>query len=115
MDESKIKELIEAHVARNRELKHMIAEKGIDLAEGRSVDLHFWASNEKAASDLALALEAIGYPTTKTSKSSGSDFWNVESQVEASPLAVTDPFFVERLVRLALDHEAEFDGWGTAI
>lgn len=115
MDESKIKELIQGHIARNRELKNLLAEKGIDLVETRIVDLHFWASNEKAANDLALALDLIGYPTTKTSRSNGSDLWNVESQVEASPLAVTDRFFVERLVRLAADHEAEFDGWGTAI
>ncbi len=115
MDESTIEELIQGHVARNRELKNLLPEKGVDLVETRIVELHFWASDEKAANDLALALDLIGYPAAKPSRSNDSDLWNVESQVEASPLAATDPFFVERLVRLAAEHEAEFDGWGISI
>jgi hypothetical protein len=115
LSESQIKEAIEGHLAQNRELEKLITEKGVDLTKTRTIDLHFWALNEKSAHDLALALDALGYPTSIKARVGNSELWNVESQVEASPLGVTAPFFVERLVRLAQDHGAEFDGWGTAI
>ena len=115
MDESKIQKSIEGHLARNRELKKLIANKGVDPEKKRIIDLHFWASSEGAANDLALALKDAGHGAASRGRVDGSDLWNVETQVEASPLAVTTPFFVERLVRLAADHDAEFDGWGTAI
>jgi hypothetical protein len=52
LDESKIQESIEGHRERNRELKKVIADKGIDLEQRRLIDLHFWAFDESAASNL---------------------------------------------------------------
>jgi len=115
VDESKIQALIDGHTARNRELKNLISSKGVALDDRRLIDLHFWAMNERAAENLATALNQAGYPVTVKSKVEGCDQWNVESQIETSPIAVTAQFFVESLVRLAATHESEFDGWGTSI
>jgi hypothetical protein len=116
LSESEIQKAIENHLARNRELKKLIISKGVDLEEKRTIDLHFWASGEVAARNLGVALETAGY-SVGVSKPSESDssLWSVEGKVNSSPLAVTTPFFVERLVRLAAENQAEFDGWGTSI
>ena len=116
MSESEIQEAIKNHIARNRELKNLIVSKGVDLEQTRPIDLHFWAFGEVAARNLEVALETEGY-SVGVSKPSESDssLWNVESQVNTSPLAVTTPFIVEKLVRLAAENRAEFDGWGTSI
>jgi hypothetical protein len=114
--ESDIQTAIERHHIRNRELQELIASKGIDLALPRSIDLHFWASSEAAAHNLVRVLEAEGYSPVVTNPSvSDPALWNVEAQVEASPLRIVEPYFVEKLVRLAAENGGEFDGWGTSI
>lgn len=116
MSESEIQKQIQNHLARNRELKKLIVSKGVDLEVKRTIDLHFWAFGEVAARNLEVALETAGYSVAVSKPSeSDSSLWNVESQVNASPFAVTSPFFVERMVRLAAENQAEFDGWGTSI
>jgi hypothetical protein len=116
MRESDIQKAIQHHLARNRELKKLIVSKGVDLEENRTIDLHFWADGEVAANNLGIALETAGYSVAGSKPSdSDSSLWNVESQVNSSPHAITTPLFVERLVRLATENQAEFDGWGTSI
>ena len=60
-----------------------------------------------------MALEAVGHTVMKA-RVHNSDMWNVQSKVEASLLGVTTPYFIEGLIPLAADYQAEFD-WGTAI
>jgi len=104
------------HATRNRELKELIESKGVDLAEQRTIDLHFWAGGEEAARNLTAVLQTEGYLVVSQNPSKGNPaLWNVEAQVEASPLSVTAPLFVERMVRVAAENEAEFDGWGTSL
>jgi hypothetical protein len=43
-----------------------------------------------------------------------ASLWNIEASVNATPLSVVAPVFVEDLVRLAAANEGEFDGWGTS-
>ncbi len=116
LEEFNIQTEIQRHLARNRELKELIVSKGAKLDEQRIIELHFWAYGETAARRLGVALEEAGYPSA-VSRPSASDpsLWNVESHITSSALAVTTPYFVERLVRIATENEAEFDGWGTSI
>jgi hypothetical protein len=116
LDESDIQAAVERHAIRNRELKKLIKSKGVDLASSRLIDLHFWAFGEKAANDLAGALQNAGYsPVSQNASEGDSAVWSVETQFEASPLSVSAPFFVERMVRLAAENKGEFDGWGTSL
>jgi regulator of RNase E activity RraB len=113
---SEIEQEIQKHSARNRELLKSIASKGADAAVLRPIDLHFWAANEAAARRLSAALEQRGYSPVSTNASVDDPLlWNVEVNIEASPLSVVAPSFVETLVRLASEHDAVFDGWGTSI
>jgi hypothetical protein len=115
MSEQEIQETIQNHLARNKELKKLLVSKGVDLEVKRTIDLHFWAFGEVAARNLEVALETAGYSVSVAKPSErDSSLWNVESQVSTSPLEVTTPFFIERLVRLAAENQAEFDGWGTS-
>ena len=99
VDQSKIQALIGGHIARNRELMKLIASKGLDLEDRRLIDLHFWAMNESAAENLSIALNQAGYPVTIKRKVEGCNQWNVESQIEASPIEVTAQSLVESLVK----------------
>jgi len=116
LNESEIQATVERHATRNRELKKLIESKGVNAASSRLIDLHFWAFGERAANDLAGALQNAGYSSV-SKKASESDpaVWSVETQFEASPLSVSTLFFVERMVRLAAENEGEFDGWGTSL
>ncbi len=83
---------IQTHIARNRELLKLFASKGIDAAVSRSIDLHFWTSNESAASKLSAALEQRGYSRVATNRSVHDlSLWNVAANFETSPLSVTAP------------------------
>jgi hypothetical protein len=113
---SEIEQEIQEHCARNRELLKLIASKGVDATVSRPIDLHFWAPNESAARKLSAALEQLGYFPVFTNRSiDDSSLWNVETNIDASPLSVGAPSFVETLVQLAYEHHAAFDGWGTSI
>jgi hypothetical protein len=104
LSEPDIQEAVERHAARNRDLKKLIENKGVDLAGRRFIDLRFWAFGEEAAKKLALALHTEGFsPVSKKASASDSTLWNVETQLEASPLSVSTAFFVERMVRLAAE------------
>ena len=116
LSERDIQAAVNRHRARNRELKELIESKGVDLGAMRFIDLHFWAFGPEAAAKLAVALEAEGYsPVSKNLSLSDSALWNVETQVESNPLAITSSAYVEKLVRLAAENRGEFDGWGTSL
>jgi len=77
----------------------------------RAIDLHFWASSESAAQKLSATLEGRECSHVSMNRSVGEpSLWNVEAGIEASPVSVTTPVFVD-LVRLASEHDGEFDGW----
>lgn len=116
LSEADIQTSVERHAARNDELKKLIESKGVDLAAQRVIDLHFWADGEEAARNLVAALQTEGYRVVSRNPSGRErSLWSVEAQVEASPLSITAPFFVERMVRVAAENDGEFDGWGTSI
>src|SRR5437773_2596210 len=99
---SEIEAAIQAHHERNCELLKLIASKGVDPSMPRAIDLHFWASSESAAQKLSAKLEGRGYSHVSMNRSAGEpSLWNVEAGIEASPVSVTTPVFVEDLVRLA--------------
>jgi regulator of RNase E activity RraB len=111
-----IESLIEGHHARNRELLKSIASKGADLNLPRDIELHFWAFSEDAARNLSTALEARGYSPVRWNRAvADATVWNVETRVQASPISVAAPAFVEDLAKLADANDGEFDGWGTSI
>lgn len=115
-DTSEIAKGLAAHAARNRELVALIDGKGADLRIERTVDLHFWASDNVAANGLADALRECRVMNVLAELSaSGHGVWNVEGQIVGTVLQVVEPGFIEKFVRLALAHVGRFDGWGTRL
>jgi hypothetical protein len=114
MTEDGIVEAMSGHSARNVELIRLIRSKGADLDVVRRIDLHFFAPSETSASKLAKSLGEAGLLNVFHAPSSSSK-WNVEGQVEQSVTAVVQPSFVEWHVRVAAEHGATFDGWGTSL
>jgi len=84
-------------------IENLIENKGADLAGRRFIDLHFWAFGEEAADKIALAFQTGLSPGSKKLARATPTLWSVETQLEATPLSVTAPWFVERMVRLAAE------------
>ena len=107
---------VETHGARNRQLIARIVAGGGLLGSRRQVDLHFWSKSRAAAELLARALGAMSVRNVQlnlTSETTG--IWSVEGCLETTVEEVTNRDYVESLVRLALGHDSEFDGWGTEL
>lgn len=115
MTEIEIAESVAGHSARNHELVRLITSKGADLELARRIDLHFWAPSESSAGQLAQALRNAGLANVFHASSNGATRWNVEGQVHQPVTSVVEPQYVERFVRLAAEHAAAFDGWGTSL
>jgi len=41
--------------------------------------------------------------------------WSIEARAELTPVEVAVGDYTRSLVRLALTHESEYDGWGTEV
>ena len=118
MTESEIKGLISGHVTRNEALLEMLIDKGVSIADARSIDHHFWVNTQEEAVRLGKQLYDQGFvlsviaPVTTTD---GSNLWNVEATAQQSPGEAASLSLVERLTRLAAQFNAVYDGWGTSV
>lgn len=109
-----LEDIVIGHIARNQELCKLIESKGVELADVRAIDLHFWADDESAAHQLAKALQDRGY-TVAFNPTEDDDTWSVEAQVHASVLEIIDVAMIQELAELAMSKNSEYDGWGTSI
>jgi hypothetical protein len=114
MSNRAIEEDLAAHAARNNELRGVIESHGADLSEIRLIDFFSYASSATDAQQLASDLSSIGFRKVEVADEADNQ-WPVTGVFEGSVEQVTAPDFVERLVRLAANYLAEFDGWGTPI
>jgi len=106
-----------AHQRRNEELCRTLADKGIDLNEARSVDLHFWSSEQRDAALLAKALyqQSFLVLAIAPAHSDQSTRRNVEAGAREPIVLVASSEFTARMVDIALEHSSEYDGWGTSV
>lgn len=118
MTEQQIQESIEAHQARNAELKQLLVNRGVDLRIPRAIDCHFWAGSMREARALAHALRSRGFSIVAQRRAATMDSafpWNVEAQVVQSVDLTVRREFSDDLVRLAHVYNSVYDGWGTSI
>ncbi|HEX7151750.1 MAG TPA: ribonuclease E inhibitor RraB [Thermoanaerobaculia bacterium] len=114
MAESLIDQELLTHLARNEELIELFLKNGGDLEDDRPVDFFFYAASEEAAEALAADLRTIGLDDVAVLEEDEGR-WAVQGVKQTSVAAVTDPAFVEKLVRAAANQLAEFDGWGAPV
>jgi Regulator of ribonuclease activity B len=118
LSESQIEEAISGHEARNAGLRRVFTEKGINLAESRLIECHFWAWSKEDAAGLAEALTTRGFRILTQSPAASSNdpsLWNVEAGIKQSIELTLRREFTDELVRVASDHSGRYDGWGTCV
>lgn len=116
--EKEIQEAIEGHDRRNVSLKQLLLDKKVDIRETRPIDLHFWAASSSDAQGLADVLRTQGFTILVQRRAVVEDTtlpWNIEAQIAQSIDLTVRHEFTEELVRLAITHNARYDGWGTQI
>ena len=117
MTEEEIQDEISRHRSRNAQLRQVLTEKRVSLAEQRPIDIHFWAWDQTVAAILGRELYSHGYLVTVIARADagqGEQRWNIEAGANIAPEKVLSDDFTEDLVRLATAHDAVYDGWGTA-
>ncbi len=118
MTEMEIQKSINANDARNTELLDAIRREGVSLDQPRSVDVHFWAPDQRRAALLARELYAGGFLVlvlAPCERTDGTQCWNVEAGVNRSPNEAAARATTEELVRLSARFESTYDGWGTRL
>lgn len=84
----------------------MIKRKGCPLSDSHTID-HGFVCDKSKRSELALALQQIGMTIGAETE---DDTWLDCTEV-ASPDSM--PERTKQLIRLAAQHQASYDGWGT--
>jgi len=113
-----IEQAIIAHETRNSALLRVFQERGVDLAEPRSIDSHFWTWSRADAESLAADLVARGFRILVQGPARIKDdpnLWNVEAEIRQSINLTMRREFTDEMVRLATSHKGVYDGWGSAI
>jgi hypothetical protein len=112
-----IPEDIAAHHKRNAKLVENIVGHGASLERERAIDCFFHTATEDAAIALAAVLQsrAICDLSISHSDEAGSHPWTVQGSITSSVSHFTSEAQVEHFVRLAAEHDALFDGWGTSL
>lgn len=118
VSESEIEAILQGHESRNEALRQTLLGKGVDFAEPRVIECHFWAWNEDDAAGLAGDLVGSGFRIL-AQRSAGSprdpDLWNIEAAITQSIQLTLRREFTDELVRVAATHSAKYDGWGTRL
>jgi hypothetical protein len=106
-----------AQHAGNAKLVENIVDHGASLGRERVIDCFFHTGSEDAAIALSAALQSHGVRDLSISHSDEESIhpWTVQGAVTSSVSHFTSEEQVERFVRLAAEHDALFDGWGTCL
>ena len=116
MTEHELEESLSGHRIRNSGLRQTLNSKGVDLTEGRPVDVHFWAWSQRDAAVLARELYKKGFLVKLLSSQSAANQegrWGIEAGALIVPEEILGDDFTEGMVRLAANCDGVYDGWGT--
>ena len=107
---------VAGHSAWNAELLRRIPEEDVDLDGRRLDDVFFRAPDEDSADSLvhSLARDRLEGFFSAPLREEG-EAWSVKGRLRLSPRRMADDEFTEKLVRLAAECEATYDGWGTSL
>lgn len=118
ISEDELATIIREHESRNEALRQTLVGKGLDFAEPRAIECHFWAWSQADATGLAQALTVRGFQIlAQRSAASTRDpsLWNIEVSIRQSIDLTLRREFTDELVRIAAAHSGRYDGWGTSI
>jgi regulator of RNase E activity RraB len=115
--EDEIQAAIAEHRARNVELRQVLIREGIELTEKRFFEVHFFADVQIDAALLAgeLFQERFLVKLLSPFEEAGERRWTVEAIALVPPAEILGDQLTERLVRLAANCRAVYDGWGIQV
>ena len=117
INERAVQEDVAAHMERNTALVQQIKGRGGDMQRERNIDCFFHTHTEDDAIAVSRALQACGLRELSITHrdDEGKRPWTVQGVVVSSVAAFTVADRVEEFVRIAAQHDALFDGWGTPL
>ena len=117
MTKAELKKQIDGHNRRNRELLEVLRSKGLNEEDQIDAEYHFWVDNHVNAVAFAKRLYDEGFLVLVISPvdDNGGTTWNLEAQKTSSVKNAASANNTEYLVRMASNHDATYDGWGTRI
>jgi regulator of ribonuclease activity B len=118
MTEEEIKKLTSEHRERNRELGAHFKAHDVDLLVARPIEFHFWAWNQRDAAVLARGLYEMGFLIRLLAPAptgDDADRWTVEAGAKIPLEQALGEGLTDKLIRLAGQDDAVFDGWGTNV
>jgi len=116
----KLQATIKQHQRENRDLLKMMNTDGINLDEKRKINHHFCAPSLDAAESLQTSLEILNpesieiEPMDDEEDDADGD-WSVTLEMLQSPEDATSDEILQVLVSSAIEHECEYEGWGTLV
>jgi hypothetical protein len=117
INERAAQEDVAAHMERNAALVQQIKGRGGDVERERNIDCFFHTHTEDDAIAVSRALQACGLRELSITHRHDEDNrpWTVQGVALSSVAAFTVGQRVEEFVRIAAQHDALFDGWGTPL
>jgi hypothetical protein len=118
MSQKSIDQELNGHRERNRALRAKFEERKVDLAEARSIEFQFWAWTQRDAAVLGRALYQMGFLLrllAPAPKPNDPERWSVEAGAKIPLTQALGDELAEKLIKLASDEDAVFDGWGTSV
>jgi hypothetical protein len=118
MTEAEIQTSLAKHRDRNAQLRQVLSERAVNFSQERPVDVHFWVWSQRDAAVLARDLFKQGFLVKLLSSASSPDDpsrWTVDAGARVAPERMLGDEFTERMIRLAAEHDAIYDGWGTEL
>jgi hypothetical protein len=109
---------IAEHSNRNQSLKLLFEKKGVSLDDPRPADFHFWAWSQRDAAIVAKSLYQMGFLIKLIAPApieNDPDRWTVEAGIKIPLAEALGDGLTAKLVQLADEEDAVFDGWGAAI
>ena len=116
INERAVQEDVAAHIERNAALVEHIKSRGGNTQRERNIDCFFHTRTEDDAIALSRALQAFDLRELSiTHRGDGGHPWTVQGVIISSVATFAVAHRVEEFVRIAAQHDALFDGWGTPL
>ncbi len=104
------------HAERNARLLAQLHDLGVDPDDPVAIDCFFLCRNESRIASLMERLDRAGFMHSRRAGEPSPDTsWTVHGVLLTSPRGMADERITERLIRIAFEHDASYDGWSTAV
>ena len=112
--EDKVRASLPGQLQGNRQILDQLAGLGVTPEHQLRLEYFFYTNTAAKAESLAGAVAGLGYEVTHGKSAGDPRSWVVTGWT--TPILMSEPVVGDwnrQMAQLGLDHDAEFDGWGT--